>query len=738
MKRKIIPSGRGGGGLMRKVSKLLFLSSLFFLFTFNSCNNLFENSVSSSEEENTSSPEEPAAPADRSGPIVQTPTEPASGQVEYFQFGGSLQVSGAVPAQLIQAQQNDQEASGRSANPTIPNDQTEYEYYVRGVSTDGLVRESTIPANSSSINYNLQLETLKTWTITAGLRRIADSANILIDYESDSGNPYILSLTDTTLIDPQPKTFVLKPLQTSGGAGTIDLTMTAPQDASINLLKLFRTGADGTAEEWTPDELEFSTTYIRTKPNMTIASGSYEVTMIFYRHDGNLNTDFQAFITYQTINVFDGMHTSVWVNENASGTDSVISGNTFQVTNALVQKFASSVIYVGAMEGISITPNDSYSGSPYAPLSTLGRAFEIIQTNIGNQGNTRDYRIFVSTAAPLANALAQPQQDNLIIPGGSTGITSSQAKSIEIIGLGSGANQATLNPSSSNPGTVLTVNTAVPVKLRNIKITGGNATNGGGIKIGADANVTLEAGTIVGASGVNAAASGANDCGNYASQAGGGIYCEGELTLKSGSVVGYNYVADDGNAGQGGGGIFCNGGTVNVQNGAVVSYNGAQHHGAGIAVNSGTVNMNAGELVSNNGNAVAVTGTGTFNLGGSARIPYGVSGQTGTGKNDVYLATDKVITLGTDLAQHTESAPVAITATWARQNQILTLADSISDKTDVIKKFSLTAAADDGWEKKLFTNIVKLDAPIYVGGTSDTGQESVQILIKPLRRPLLT
>ncbi|MCR4947863.1 MAG: hypothetical protein K6A15_01770, partial [Treponema sp.] len=77
--------------------------------------------------------------------------------------------------------------------------------------------------------------------------------------------------------------------------------------------------------------------------------------------------------------------------------------------------------------------------------------------------------------------------------------------------------------SGSGSGSTLTIDTTVPVTLKNIKVTGGNTTNGGGIYIKNGSTLTLTNGAVV--------------TGNQASTHGGGIYCEGNLNVNGAATV---------------------------------------------------------------------------------------------------------------------------------------------------------------------------------------------------------
>ena len=150
--------------------------------------------------------------------------------------------------------------------------------------------------------------------------------------------------------------------------------------------------------------------------------------------------------------------------------------------------------------------------------------------------------------------------------------------------LNGASDNASLN---GNGSTALTVSTAVPVIIKNLTITGGNASNGGGIYINNGANVTLS--------------SGAKVSGNRATLKGGGIYTSGTLVL-DGGVVGdetatthATYTDYSNYANQGGGIYFDNTGKVLIKEGSVVAYNFG-YQGGGIATASGA-NYEDAELI---------------------------------------------------------------------------------------------------------------------------------------------
>ncbi len=125
-------------------------------------------------------------------------------------------------------------------------------------------------------------------------------------------------------------------------------------------------------------------------------------------------------------------------------------------------------------------------------------------------------------------------------------------------------------------GSVFKTQSGVPIVMENLLITGGNATNGGGIYVASGATVTLGEGACV--------------AGNKASY-GGGVYVAGDLLI-DGGVVGDKNATDHAKyegdsysnyAGEKGGGVcFDTTGKVTLKSG-FVAYNYSKKRGGGIA-----------------------------------------------------------------------------------------------------------------------------------------------------------
>lgn len=232
--------------------------------------------------------------------------------------------------------------------------------------------------------------------------------------------------------------------------------------------------------------------------------------------------------------------------------------------------------------------SESGNGTKSAPFATIEQAVNAISAL-----NVRDeYSIYID--GEISDAQTIP-----------VSFTSDKASSLTIQGA-SGNTSDSLTGSDAGSFSVLTISSPVPVTIKDLKITGGNNIGfGGGINMISGSTVTLENGALIGGTSGSTAASDTEHSANYAAK-GGGIYSEGNLTLKNGSAVTYNYAFgnDDENAG-GGGGIYCNGGSLTIEAGAKVNLNGTYNFGGGISIKGTAFSMTGGEVCNNISNSGA-------------------------------------------------------------------------------------------------------------------------------------
>lgn len=613
--------------MKKRLIKILLLISLLLSV---SCKNLFENSVTSDEDniENTEVENLPST----SAPVKRTHVQ-ISGNLEYNNRG-------AAPSQLNSILENANELqssasnSERSASASVPtvtaNSDCQYEYYIKATPDSGQAREVIASLIDGVWSYNITLEIGKTWTFEAGLRKKAqgtfgeadyvEAKTILLDVQSDSGHPFSQALTEeTTNIE---KTFILKPRQ-NGGYGKINLEMKkVPAVVSQMTIKIY--DSNGVEQTSLLNKLEYGINssvdtgnFIKSKTEedneYTFPSGTYDFIISFCQAYGTAPNIvyFPVYTTIQTVAVFDNMSTDTWKNGNPSAANSIVdSTGKFELTSAIIQNYVTSTLYVGKFSDAASAASDSNSGFPFEPLATLTGAFNKILANQVVQGSGKcDYRII----------LCENQTGNFEIP---ATILTSKVSAIDISGYNN--TQKVIN--GGNSGTVLKISSEVPVNINHLQITGGNATDGGGINMSSGTKLTLGEGALVGRDVQTIAGSGTSDHGNYASVRGGGIYVHNAtLILKNGSKVCNNYVnSSAGVHASGGGGISLYGGSLTIENGAVISWNNsANGRGGGILVpdpnddesNASVLTMKGGEISHNTagwyGGGVMLGHTGT-------------------------------------------------------------------------------------------------------------------------------
>lgn len=609
---------------------ILFLSTLLFT---TSCNNIFESSTDDYEYDEKKAEKVQAEKAKKAAEAKQEPQAP---KIRYASISGELALEGAYPHSIKQKIEDigltksenvasESSDPSRSALPSIPGGS---KYYVIA-SADG---KTSVKGQVDQDAGTFKIEKLEignfTWTIEAGIREseAEDSPVLLMD-------TWPLTLTETNFTDPSVNThtFTLKPLADDGSGtstGIVHLEMSLPDVAvdSVDKISLVKTKciSDNAAlkTQWGNPSVTITGNTAKLDID-SIKIGSYEVVFSFYN---DVTDSFPSFTTTQIINVFKNLTTNTWANgagttNNSSG---VISGNTFSLTSTILQNYSATQLYVGNPgtygEGkTGKAPDNENDGSPFAPLATIDKALEII----GKQKRANNYTIHVS----------EKQTGHFAIQ---SSITTANAASITIEGVTGYSPE--LN--GGNNGTVLSVNSGVPVILKNITISGGNGDNGGGLYLSDAANVTLDNGTVI--------------TGNTAA----------------------------------------------------------------------------------NGGAVYVSPAATFNIKGSARIPYGAGGNE---HNEVYLAknaSDEYANITVTGSLTSSSSKVAsITAEgWIRNKVLLQAGGSVSDINNYRDRFGFTVSGFN-WKYNASTpQSCKLGAPYYISPTGEDDDSRTGTEAEPYRR----
>ena len=397
---------------------------------------------------------------------------------ETINFIGNIQANGALPSTIFELVKNDQT---RSALPTISN----LSLFATATTSDGSLNRTGIFLESShNIRFSISLSTGHTWTITCGLK----TSNGAIVF-SDSCQVTITNDNPVFSYNFQP--------QITEGSGSVNLPITLENGTNIDHIT-----ATCPSSSWNASVDDISSPSLVASD---IPCGSYEVTINFYE-----NSNILKYSTTQSITVLNSLTTDTWISDESG---LINDDGVFNLTNSLIDQYIRTIFYIGntglGSEGLGSEPSDTNgSGSPYEPFESLSKAIDLIAST---GDSTKNYQIFIS--GPLK---------------GKQTLTSSldnKAASITIQGL-NGLDENKIPKDSLNGNqadTTLTVETSVPISIKNLKITGGKGVNGGGLYLENQSVVKLLDGTLITE---NEATSG------------GGVYNEGTLFMSGSAMIG--------------------------------------------------------------------------------------------------------------------------------------------------------------------------------------------------------
>ncbi len=282
---------------------------------------------------------------------------------------------------------------------------------------------------------------------------------------------------------------------------------------------------------------------------------------------------------------------------------------------------------------------------------------------------------------------------------------------------------------AENKGSALTIRSATfPITIKNLKITGGYASNGGGINVslysGDFTTLTIGEGAVITR---NTAIYTTDEEGM-----GGGVYvgrCDASLDIKGGII--------SENEAKFGGGVYFAYGNNFTMSGGTISGNKAEKdadnyggYAGGVYV-LGTLNMSGGQIVGNTaveGGAVLISDGCHLAISGSAKIPYG----GGIGKNDVHTyynagkPTLMAITVDGEL-KGTDNVATITADGWQRGMIVLKPGSNLPDgiTEEIASRFALS---DSDFSIKIAnseqylnnSNVGIIDAPIYVASANAT------------------
>lgn len=598
-------------------SLLSFYAVFSCALLFTSCENLFEKDLSEVYEEDEKSGHQGGAAGGASAG-VQTELEDLAPII----VTGQLQISGAVPEELLDAEENQNThiQAGDAARAAVSTYvASEVEYFVTAVS--GTKTSKGTFTNGTS-NFTIPLIPGLSWDITCGLKK-RDSGSVtgdtLFSQTKTAVNPASITASNPLQFFPTP--------DVSGGetsTGEIELSMTVA--STISSVKLTCYGSNKNYWPFTEAVVSDGTATIQTDSAVagkeSVRSGAYEVAFAFYKADGSL-----AYTTIQTINVCKGLKTKKWI--TSGGESPINSSGVFNVTTEKIAQFVSTNFYVGTITG-SATPKDTNSGSHKAPFATLGRAL----TQIANCGlSTNDYTIHISGEQKVAStATAGFEISDL----------DSKMKSLTLTGIN---NNTTDILNGDNRFSALLINSEKNVTIQNLTIKKGNAENGGGIgKKGSGTltvnNCIVTRNTATAAGGGFCSFENAGDCTiknchfelNTAGSNGGGIYSRAKTLISNTEII-------DNTATASGGGCYFRDKDMTISGSqTLISQNHATNsHGGGVcAAASSTLLFSDGTVTANEAQC----------LGGGIYAVSPVTITSGLIKGNNSLATGVEVTYG--------------------------------------------------------------------------------------------
>ena len=517
---------------------------------------------------------------------------------QYVDVTGFFSLSGAYPD--FETELNSV-TDHRSAFPVFP---ASLDYTATATAAGDKVVDGIIANDKKSFTIPA-LETELEWTVTVELKIELESGSTRLMKDSCTKT---ITMEDFVLYHD----FVLKPETDKGdeNVGNVTLEIKFPQ--IVNQIKT--SCLDNT--NWTTESFDCTAAGGQKKSAIIqktdLPAGFYSV-MIDYIDNRNVT----VYRDIQAINVFKNMNTTKWVSNG--GSEIISIDGTYELTQQTIDNsMNATVIYVAASDSDHEPDVDNGTGSPFNPYKKISNALSYIKNYHSNYKDVTgysplDYTIKISGTVQENVNIDQTYDNN--------------AQSITIEGVGT---NPTLKAKQS--GTTLSIDSTVPVKIKNLTITNGSNANGNGggisikkssayVELGDGVTVTnnsakngggiynvgnlyLNGKVIIGKESTTAAT--ADNFGNKATYQGAGIYNEGNVYLgykyDSTATTKYKIAEIDGGVycnlntnsesySAHGGGIYCCSGKIFMHKTTgkecAVSYNCAKH-GAGIYLGVGS------------------------------------------------------------------------------------------------------------------------------------------------------
>ncbi|HAM79132.1 MAG TPA: hypothetical protein DCP61_08145 [Treponema sp.] len=550
------------------------------------------------------------------------PEAPSASGPQRFSLSGTFSMPSvsAAPSQLTTSQE------GADARNAVP-DTSSLIYSV--IATSGGTQVSaTISEDNKSYVFNDSL-TAGRWTVTA--------------YAKTGGGITVLqsqpqTVTLSTANPGASTSLMLSPAP--GGSGSIELGLGWDATIGVDYCSWSITGLSETGA--IPDESQGFPIYNISVSN--VPSGVYELTLSFYKNATSYaNGSVPLYECTEYIAVYPGLATNQWTPGSAPHID---SDGRFHVSAECVKTFVYRKVYVsqyGSANG---------NGTSERPFDTVAKAMNHINQASGNLATTLgisastpwELHVKGSPAAPtntiFSNALIN------VIPG---------INYLKIIGEGSGA-----TISANSKGRVLYVGENTSVTVENVTLTGGSTSQyGGGVHVAQNGSLTLKSGTIITA--------------NTTSTNGGGIYCDGTLTMEGGTISANNI------SGRGKGVYIDEHGSFTMEDGSISSNITFNASGGGVYT-CGTFTMNGGTISANQ----AYGGNGVYVAGGTFTMTDGsISANTGgSGSGAVWVDAGATFTMdGGSISGNLLTGGVYVSATMDGAGTFMMNGGTISGNT---------------------------------------------------------
>ncbi|MBD5435275.1 MAG: hypothetical protein HDR36_01985 [Treponema sp.] len=308
--------------------------------------------------------------------------------------------------------------------------------------------------------------------------------------------------------------------------------------------------------------------------------GAWHLTILFYGDFSNL-----VYRIDQTVNVYANLTTDTF-----EGSAPYISGGAIAVTQALLEDFQNTTLYVNATSG-----KDTNTGTQFDPLQTFNRALELV--NNSTRDASTEFRIFLQTDVADGAMLELKIGKKLTVASASADGTPRTITSLGRTFIVPATSELTvqsvafeklrfdvsgtftmdggeISGNTAENGGAICINAGGKATIANTKIHDNSASNkGGGVYVGGSANATL----------TNCAIKSCETTVTAAGNGGGGIYSLGTLTVTGGTI-------SDCIAGRSGGGIYAYGGTVECSDG--VAFSGCEATGSGNVGSGGGICIN--------------------------------------------------------------------------------------------------------------------------------------------------